>query len=55
MVTRPNFYIMGQRWSLVCPEGILLNNDRLQVDNLKVYGMGLSPSRLSLPAKTMTW
>ena len=40
MVTRPNFYIMGQRWSLVCPEGILLNNDRLQVDNLKVYGMG---------------
>ena len=40
MVTRPNFYIMGQRWSLVCPGGILLNNDRLQVDNLKVYGMG---------------
>lgn len=40
MVTRPNFYIMGQRWSLVCPGGIMLNNDRLQVDNLKIYGMG---------------
>ena len=40
MVTRPNFYIMGQRWSIVCPEGIMLNNDRLQIDNLKVYGIG---------------
>ncbi len=40
MVTRPNFYIMGQRWSIVCPGGIMINNDRLQIDNLKVYGIG---------------
>ena len=40
MVTRPDFHIMGQRWSLVCPDGIYFNNDRLQIDNLKIYGIG---------------
>ena len=44
MVTRPDFYIMGQRWSLVCPDGILLNNERLQISDLKVYGMGQAVS-----------
>ena len=44
MITRPSFYAVGQRWTLISPNGILFNNDRLLVDNLKVYGLGQSAS-----------
>lgn len=40
MITRPTFYLMGQRWTLVCPKGILVNKERLKVEELKVYGLG---------------
>ena len=39
MITKPNFYVMGQQWSVVCPNGVWLNNDHVKVDNLKIYGM----------------
>lgn len=41
-ITKPNFYIMGQRWSLSCANGIRLNKERLLADNLKIYGQGQS-------------
>lgn len=44
MITKPTFYAVGQQWTLVCPDGILFNRDRLKVDNLKVYGLGQSAS-----------
>lgn len=44
VITKPNFYIMGQRWSLSCPNGIFFNNDRLLADNLKIYGYEQSVS-----------
>lgn len=44
LITKPTFYAMGQRWTMVCPDGILFNRDRLSVDNLKVYGLGQSAS-----------
>ena len=42
MITRPSFYIKGQRWNLVCQKGILFNRDRTMVEELKVYGLGQS-------------
>lgn len=39
MVARPNFYVLGQQWSVVCPDGIWMNREHIKVDNLKVYGM----------------
>ena len=42
VVSKPDFYIMGQRWSMVCPNGIWINNEQTTVDNLRVYGMDQS-------------
>ncbi|MBR1835114.1 MAG: translocation/assembly module TamB domain-containing protein [Bacteroidales bacterium] len=39
MVTKPYFYVMGQQWIVVCPNGVQLNREHIKVDNLKVYGM----------------
>lgn len=44
MITKPSFYLMGQRWNLVCPDGIRFNDHRLAVNDLKVYGLGQSLS-----------
>lgn len=48
MITKPTFYAVGQRWTLICPDGIMFNRDRLRVDNLKVYGLGQSASLKAL-------
>lgn len=48
MVTHPTFYTLGQRWTVVCPNGILFNRDRLLIDNLKVYGLGQSANIMAL-------
>lgn len=37
-ITKPNFYIMGQRWSLSCLNGIRINKEHILADNLKIYG-----------------
>ena len=42
MVTKPTFFVKGKQWTIVCPKGIWFNNDRLSMDNLKVYGLGQS-------------
>ncbi|MBR3725772.1 MAG: translocation/assembly module TamB domain-containing protein [Bacteroidales bacterium] len=42
MITQPNFYVLGGRWSVVCPSGLMVNNERLQLNELKVYGMNQS-------------
>ncbi len=39
MVTKPYFYVMGQQWIVVCPNGIQLDREHISVDNLKVYGL----------------
>lgn len=39
MVTQPHFYVMGQKWTVVCPDGVWMNRERIKVDNLKVYGL----------------
>lgn len=44
MVTKPDFYVMGQRWSLICPSGILVNDERIELDNFKIYGLDQSAS-----------
>ena len=44
MVTKPSFYVKGERWNVVCPNGVALNRERMEVDNLKVYGMDQSIS-----------
>lgn len=41
-IVKPNFYIMGQRWSLSCAKSILFNNERILADNLKIYGQDQS-------------
>lgn len=50
MITRPSFYAMGQQWTLICPQGILFNNERLKIDNLKIYGLGQSVTIKALMA-----
>lgn len=50
MVTKPTFYVKGDRWNIVCPHGVAVNRDRVEVDNLKVYGMGQSVSLKALLA-----
>lgn len=50
LVSKPSFYAMGQRWTLVCPNGVLFNNDRLAIDNIKVYGLDQSISIKALLA-----
>lgn len=42
MITKPTFYAGGERWTLVCPDGVKMNSERLLVDNLRVYGLGQS-------------
>lgn len=42
MIANPNFYVMGEKWNIVCPNGIYFNNKRILVENLKVYGLGQS-------------
>lgn len=42
MITKPTFYAAGEAWTLVCQDGIKVNKERLQVDNLRVYGLGQS-------------
>lgn len=42
IITRPTLYVLGQEWNIVCPNGVSLNNDRLRVDNLKIYGLDQS-------------
>ncbi len=42
MITKPTFYVGGEPWSLVCSDGIKLNQERIQVDGLRVYGLGQS-------------
>lgn len=42
MISRPTFYAAGQPWTLVCSNGIKMNRERLQVDSLRVYGLGQS-------------
>lgn len=42
MVSRPSFFMAGRPWSLVCPQGIAFNRNRLQVDNMSVYSQGQS-------------
>lgn len=44
MITRPDFYVMGGKWSVICPSGMMINNERIQLNNLKVYGMDQSLS-----------
>ena len=44
MVSKTNFYIDGSRWSLVCPQGVCYNAERLLVEDLKLYGLGQSLS-----------
>lgn len=48
VITKPNFHMMGQQWSLVCPSGVLVNRERLKMEGLKVYGMGQSVSLSAL-------
>ena len=50
MVTKPTFYVMGDCWNIVCPNGMAVNRDRVEVSNLKVYGMGQSVSLKALLA-----
>lgn len=42
IITRPTLYVLGQEWNIVCPDGVLANNDRLRVENLKIYGLDQS-------------
>ena len=42
MITKPTFYAAGEPWTLICQDGIRVNSQRLQVDNLRVYGLGQS-------------
>ena len=42
MITKPTFYAGGEPWTLVCQDGVKMNKERLQVDNLRVYGLGQS-------------
>lgn len=44
MITKPNFNAVRQKWKLSCPDGIWFNNDRLRIDNLKIYALGQSAS-----------
>lgn len=39
MIAKPTFYLMGQRWTLVCQNGIWVNKERLKIDELRVYGL----------------
>lgn len=38
MITRPELYVLGERWNLVCPDGILFVDSTLEVSSLKFYG-----------------
>ncbi len=42
MITKPTFYAAGEPWTLVCSDGIKVNKERIQVDGLRVYGLGQS-------------
>ena len=38
MVTRPDLFLLGQRWAVACPEGILFAEDGVDIPQLKIYG-----------------
>ncbi len=42
MIAKPTFYIGGEPWTLVCQDGIRVNSRRMQVNDLRVYGLGQS-------------
>lgn len=48
MVTKPTFYFKGYGWTIVNTKDLLFNNERIEVDNLKVYGLDQS---LAISAK----
>ena len=48
MITKPHFYVVGQEWSIVCTDGIRFNQQRLQFDNLRIYGMTANPGSNSI-------
>lgn len=39
MIAKPTFYFGGKSWTLVCQDGIRMNSQRIQVNDLKVYGL----------------
>lgn len=42
MVTKPSFYVKGDPWNIVCPNGVVVNRERVEVGSLKVYGLDQS-------------
>ena len=40
VVSKPDFYVMGEPWNLISGNGIWISNERTEVDDLRIYGQG---------------